>query len=467
MSGGVAHRLPRVALLAFVVGLALHNLAMALLTGWGVTGSALDVVAAWKDALLLLALAAALWASRRVPLGLWADRLALLYAGLVVLYWLLPQDWLGGEATARGELFALRHHLLPVGAYFLGRLLSLSPREWRVTGVVLAATAAALALWGLVDVYAVGLQWWRDSGVPDWFHDQLGLRYEGLSGLPENWVLNRGAGEEPLRRLVSTLLSPLASAYVLVVVLLYLAARRRPGPWWLASAALAYAGLLWTHTRAAYLVLAGGLVVLALAQRRRLPLVLALLSLVVSIGFVKAFPHIGPTTSYTPEELEFLERQGAANPGEDTDPLSADESSLSSHWHNLRDGARTVLEHPQGYGLGNAGVSASRTDVDVKAGESTYTEIGVDAGLAGAAALVAWWVALLVALWPRSAWLTAAVASVAVLGLQTDVLGVHWLSYVLFALAGSALSGPGPCDDQSRGGVGRAAGGADGSMPGA
>jgi hypothetical protein len=254
---------------------------------------------------------------------------------------------------------------------------------------------------------------------------------------------------------------------VLVVVLLYLAARRRPGPWWLAAAALAYAGLLWTHTRAAFLVLSGGLVVLGLAQRRRVPLALALATLVVSIGFVKAFPHIGPTTSYTPEELEILERQGAENPGEDTDPLSADESSLSSHWRNLRDGVRTVLEHPQGFGLGNAGVSASRTDVDVKAGESTYTEIGVDAGLAGAAVLVAWFAALLVALWRRSAWLTAAVASVAVLGLQTDVLGVHWLAYVLFALAGAVLTRPEPCDDQLQGGVERAAVGPDGSMPGA
>ena len=31
----------------------------------------------------------------------------------IVLYWLIPQDVLGGEATARGELLALRHHLLP------------------------------------------------------------------------------------------------------------------------------------------------------------------------------------------------------------------------------------------------------------------------------------------------------------------------------------------------------------------
>jgi hypothetical protein len=458
VSGGFAHRLPRIALVAFVVGLTLHNLAMSGLTGWGVEDSALDVVSAWKDALLVLALAAGLWATRHVPLSHWADRLALVYAAVVLVYWLLPQSWLDGDATARGELFAVRHHLLPVGAYFLGRLLALSPREWRLAGLILAATAAGIALWGLADVYLVGLQWWRDSGVPDWFREQLGLEYEGLSGLPENWVLNTGDEQNPIRRLVSTLLSPLAASYALVVVVLFLAARRPLRGWWLAAAVLSYAGLLWTHTRAALLALAGGLVVLALVQRRRLPVVLAAASLLLSVGFVKAFPHIGPSTSYTQEELELLRDKAAEYPGEDTDPFSAGESSLASHWRSLRDGVETVVEHPQGFGVGNAGVSASRTGADVKAGESTYTELGVDTGIAGAAAFIAWLVALLVALSQRSAWLTAAVAAVAALGLQTDVIGVHWIAYVVFALAGAALTRPDPSG---------AATGANGSMPGA
>ena len=64
--------------------------------------------------------------SRAPSLGsLWADRLALAYGAVVVVYWLLPQSWLGGEATTRGELYALRHHLLPLGAYLLGRLVTL------------------------------------------------------------------------------------------------------------------------------------------------------------------------------------------------------------------------------------------------------------------------------------------------------------------------------------------------------
>jgi hypothetical protein len=376
--------LPRVALGVFVVGLALHNLVMAELWDAGVRGIALDVVAAWKDLLLAAALAAALWGARTVPLSLWADRLALAFAAVVVLYWLVPQSWLGGEATTRGELYALRHDL-----------------------------------------------------VPGWFEEQLGLTYRGLSGLPENWVLNTGDEQNPVRRLVSTFLSPLATAYLLVVVLLYLASRR-PTRWSVAAAGLAYVGLLWTHTRAAFLALAGGLVVLAAVQRRWVPVILAAASLVVGVAFVTAFPHLGPSTSYTQTELEYLREQGQAHP-EDADPLGGGDASTSSHLRNLRDGIEAVIRHPQGRGLGNSGVNASRTGVTVIAGESTYTEIGVDTGLVGMAVFIAWLLAVLAGLWTRSAWLTASWAAVLAIALQTDVIGIHWIAYVVFALAGASL----------------------------
>lgn len=443
----MSERLPRVVLLVLLVGLALHNLAMALLWQAGARGGALDVVAAWKEALLLVALALALSAAGSVPLDLWSDRLALVYAAIVILYWILPQTWLGGEATTRGELYGLRHHLLPVAGYALGRLLVLDAAWWRRIGLSCVGVACGLTAWGLVDVYLVPLQWWRESGVPGWFSDQLGLVYHCLTGLPENWILNTGDEDNPIRRLVSTFLSPLATAYLLVVVLLLLASVRRR-PWVVAVAAVAFCGLLWTHTRAGFIALAVGLAVLGLVQRRRAPVVLAAVSLVGSAGFVEVFPSIGPSSSYTADELVCLRDRAAAEPGGSQDPLSPSDSSTSSHLRNLRDGIETVLRHPQGYGLGNAGVTASRTGVTPQAGESTYTEIGVDAGLAGAVALVAWFVAMLAGLWRRSPWLCASIAAVAALGLQTDVIGIHWIAVVVFALAGAALrrrpGAPGP-----------------------
>ena len=430
-------RVARVALVVLAVGLALHNVAVALLWDVGVRDAALDVVAAWKDVLLLVALAAALAASRSLPSGLWADRLALAYGAIVVAYWLLPQSWLDGEATTRGELYALRHHLLPLGAYVLGRLLPLDRAWWRRIGLTLVGLGCALAVWGLVDVYLVPLAWWRDSGVPGWFAEQLGLAYECLSGLPENWILNTDE-ESPVRRLVSTFLSPLATSYTLVVVLLLLAAAR-PRRWTVAAGVVAYAGLLWTHTRAAFVALAAGLVVLALLRRSWTPAVLAAGSIVVSLAFVAVFPAIGPGTTYTADELACLRANAAVEGDAGGGALDPGESSTVSHWRALRDGIRTVSEHPWGFGLGNAGVSASRTGAEVKAGESTYTELGVDVGVLGLAAFAGWVVALALALRRRSPWLTASIAAVAVLGLQTDVIGIHWLSVVVFALVGAAL----------------------------
>ena len=39
----------------------------------------------------------------------------------------------------------------------------------------------------------------------------------------------------------------------------------------------------------------------------------------------------------------------------------------------------------------------------------------------------------------RWAWIGASLVAVLALGLQTDVLGVPWLAYVLWALAGTAV----------------------------
>jgi hypothetical protein len=438
LTSATARRLAAFALVALVAGLAVHNAAMAQLWELGVRGRTLDVVAAWKEGLLLLALALALWGARGRPSLRRIDFLAAAYAVVVVLYAAIPQDSLGGEATMRGELLALRHHLLPVAAYALGRLLSAWWRERSWLAGTIALTAGGIAVIGLFDLAFVNLQAWRDSGVPGWYREQLDLDYEGLSGLPENWVYNTGDEENPIRRLVSTLLSPLASAYALVVALIYVASRRFRW-WWGVLGVVLYAGLLYTHTRAALGALVVGLAVLALAQRRLAPAVLAAVSVAVAALFLAAYPTLGPSTSYTQPELVFLRANAEREPGESSDPFAADESSTRSHLRNLRDGIETVLAHPQGYGLGNAGVVAKRTGVEIKAGESTYTELGVDIGIAGAAIFVVWSLALLLELWRREAWLAAAFAAVLLLGLQTDVIGVHWLAVVVWAAAGTAV----------------------------
>ena len=321
-----------------VIGLAVHNVAMAQLWDLGLRGTALDVVAAWKEALLLVALVVLAWHVRRLPAVKAADVLALAYAIVIAVYFVVPQDSLGGEATTRGELLALRHHLFPVAAYALGRLASIAWTERGRLGGLIALTAVVVAVVGLLDLALISLQAWRDSGVPGWYREQLGLDYEGLSGLPENWVYNTGDEENPIRRLVSTFLSPLASAYVLVVALIYVVSR--PVRWWWALlGGFLYAALLFTHTRAAFAALAFGLVVLAIAQRRWAPAVLAASSAVVAALFLAVYPSIGPSTSYTAEELEFLRANAMVEgPATGGGRFPTEDASTESHWENLRAG---------------------------------------------------------------------------------------------------------------------------------
>jgi O-antigen ligase/polysaccharide polymerase Wzy-like membrane protein len=454
----------------FVVGLALHNFVMAELWAAGVRGRDLDVVSAWKELLLGLGLVLVIrrrgWSLRFHPTLV--DWLALAFGAVVLVWGVIPQHWLDGGATHRGVVLGVRHDLLPVAAYFFGRGLAMTQRDFRRVGATILATASAVAAFGLIDIYAIPLSWWRHSGAPNWFTQQLGFNYQGLSGLPENFVYNTG-NEHPLRRLVSFFLSPLATSYMLVTALLLSAAwLGRLGPrlvLWIPTTALLFAGLLWTHSRSSYLALALGLVVFAAVRPGwRLALVGAAVGVVLSAFlFVRLYPHIAPSTSYTKLELECQRYhahhpqtpmncapqvgaaalaprglQAASTGAPAVDGLS--DASTESHWQSLRDGISTVLRHPQGYGPGNAGSTAARTGAAIKAGESTYTELGVDTGLIGGLLFVAWSLALFVGLLRCGGWLAATMAAMLALGLQTDIIGVPWVVFVVWPLAGWALS---------------------------
>jgi hypothetical protein len=453
-------RRPVVALYLFVVGLAAHNAVMAALYGAGVHGGALSVIILWKEALLGVALARVAYDAvreRRRPFRpIAADWLALAFLALLVLYALIPQSVLGGSAGAKARVYAFHHDALAIGGYVLGRSLQLGRLHLQRLAVALVSTGVVMAVVGLVDDYAVPISWWRRSAVPDFFNKQLGYDYHGTGRLPENFVYNVGGDKPFLRRLVSLFLTPLGTSYVLVVALVVAAAlawvwRRRLGLVVVAVVVMA-AGLLWTFSRASVLALAAGLCVLALLLRRWWPVGAAALTVGVGIAFAHVFPSIGPTGHWTAADLAYQHQQAHLHPTVSNSALSANESSIHSHLVNLRDGLRTVGKHPQGYGLGNAGTIAVRLDVPIKAGESDYTELGVETGLVGMLVFVAWGLTLLwsvcrAAVSARdgivqaaTAGIAAAFAAVLVLAVQTDIYGVPWVALSVWTLAGAAVS---------------------------
>ena len=191
-AGGLAvWRRPSFAVYAFGVGLALHNAVMAALFSVGVEGTSLTLIAAWKEVLLAVALARVgkdALAARRLPFRpALVDALALVFATFVLLYAVLPQSALGGEADATTILYALRHDLACVAAYFLGRSIELPPLRR-----LILATAAAIAVLGVVEAYTVSIDTWEDADVPAYFAEQLGFEHHGPRGLPENFVFCGG-----------------------------------------------------------------------------------------------------------------------------------------------------------------------------------------------------------------------------------------------------------------------------------
>jgi hypothetical protein len=456
--GAAVWRRPVVALYLFLAGLAVHNAVMAALYEAGVRGATLTAITAWKEILLAVALGrVALDArrERRLPFrpGL-VDVLAVAFALLVVVYALIPQSTLDGQAGHRAVVLGLRHDLVPVGAFFLGRSLQLGRAELVRIGWTLLGVAAAVAGAGLVDAYAISIGWWRTNGVIDYFHRHLGYDYHGTGerleggpgsavyGLPENFIYNVGGDKPFLRRLVSTFLSPLASGYLFTVALLVAATTLRRRRLVVPLGALAAAGLLWTFSRSSLVALAAGLVVLALVRRRPAALAAAAVVVAIAVGWAHLFPKIAPTGNWTKVDLEYQQRIATGAPT-NFDATSASEPSLHSHWVSLREGARTMVHHPQGFGLGNVGQTASRTGTPIKAGESNYTELGVELGALGAVLWTAWGLVLLAGLVragradPWAAGVAAGFAAVLALAVQTDVIGDPWVAYCVWGLAGA------------------------------
>jgi O-Antigen ligase len=448
----VVWRRPVSVIYFWIVGVAVHNTVGAALYGAGVRGNALTAIQAWKEILLAVALARVAFdatRSRSLPFrpGV-IDVLAVAYGALVCLYALIPQHMLGGSADRHAVGLALKHNLIPVAAYFVGRSLVVRREELVRLAWTIVGAAAVVAAIGLIDVYAISISWWRNSAVVPYFDKHLGYDYHGTGGLPENFIYNVGGDKPFLRRLVSVFLSPLATAYMLTVALLLAVALRRRARVLSALCIVVAAGLLFTFSRSSLVALAVGLVVFALAQRRWWPVIAAVVTIGVSVAWVHVFPDIAATGRFTKADLTYQHQQAKKQPGANYSPTSTNEPSFRNHLTSLRDGARTVLHHPQGYGLGNAGQTASRTATPIKAGESNYTEMGAEMGILGSVLWTAWVAALFVGL-VRAAWRTRWWAAVGVaagfgaalaLAVQTDVIGDPWMGYVLWSLAGLVLT---------------------------
>jgi O-Antigen ligase len=461
--GVLVWRRPLLALYAFVIGLILNNTVFLGLFAAGARGWQLTAAQAWKEALLLIALARTVRdaaAHRSLNFRVRSsDVAAAAFVVIAVLYAVVPQHIFGGHAGPKAVLYGLRHYLLPVAAYFVGRSILISRRDIRQLAIVILVAAAVSAVAGIVEEYSLSVEQWHRLGTARFYTQQLGFpKQHGPGGLPENFAFNSADGIH--RRLFSFFLSPLGSAYFFLVALVLAAAglvgsARRALV--LVASGLAFAGLLFTFTRSALAALPLGLVLLALATHRRVPLALAAAAGVVAIGFAAVFTDVTPRTHFLRADLPYQYEQArkkgklpSGAPLETTAALS--DPSVKSHLTELRVGTRSLLDHPQGYGVGNSGQVAARFAVVPRAGESFYLELGADVGAVG---LFAWLAFSVLTLWSLfvgahrredsfvrsfAGGIFAAGVAVAALAVISDVWGAPWLAYVLWWLSGSALT---------------------------
>jgi hypothetical protein len=464
VAGVLVWRRPILALYAFIVGLILNNTVFFLLYAAGARGWQLTTAQAWKEALLTVALVRIVrdaLTARALPFPPnYVDAAAVAFALAVIVYVLVPQHLLGGAAGAKAELYGLRHFLIPIAAYCAGRSLPLRRAEVQRIVILTISAAAVTALAGIAEEYSLSVAQWHELGVGRYFTEQLGFPVQhGPGGLPENFVFNAANGIH--RRLVSFFLSPLGSAYFFVVAVALAAAvivddaRRRMTV--TAALALAFVGLLFTFTRSALAVLPLGLLLLALISRRRVTFGVGLAAVAVAVGFATLYQDIAPGANFLRADLAYQRHHARAAGGlPKGQPLQTSvelsDPSVRSHLRELRDGGRSLFEHPQGYGVGNSGETAARFNVAPRAGESFYLEVGADVGLGGAFLWILFTALTFSGLFAvargrsrpyvRSfaAGLLAAGACIAALAVISDVWGAPWLSYVLWWLSGSALT---------------------------
>ena len=437
-------RRPVLALYLFVFGLAVHNIVMASLYEAGVRGLTLDAIAAWKEILL----------AGRAPRGDASGRAACRFDRSS---WTRSPSrsrrWSSSTRLCRSRCSTVRRAPRASSRVSGTR----SCRCWRTrSGARSVSAARELRRLGYAVVgVAALLRGRRDRGAVHGVRSTGGASRACRAGIGTSSASTTTGRRACPRTSCSTWarastragscrrsLSPLASGYLLAVALLFVATF--PTLATIAAAPLLLAALLLTHSRSTLIALAGGLVVLALVRRRWWPAIAAPILVGVAVAFVANFAAVVPEGRFTAEDLGLV--SGGAAPLEEAgEALSLGEPSLSSHLRALRDGFERVGAHPQGYGLGNAGSVAVRTDTPLLAGESTYAELAIEIGVVGLALFIAWNGALLVALARQgrqvavAAWLAAALATVLALAVQTDVLGVPWLAFCLWAFAGSAV----------------------------
>jgi hypothetical protein len=407
-----------------------------------------------------------------------ADVIAVTWLGMLAVHFIAAGD------PDTPELTYARRFAAPLLLYAGGRLLV--PNLPQLSGALrtLVWVAVAVALFGLVERFVLGLGFWVDTVDAVAFYGQ-----QVESGLlPENWtVIYRDVPdgifislplETPVRRLVSSYLEPttLGSFLAFALLLLLLApglggttTNKSSRTLVTVGVFLLAAALLATLSRGGMLaVLAGGALFVAvkathgLEELRRLPLFTgACVAAVMAVGIAITSFSSFPGDSLVQDLLETRAVSGLtdepveATPGPSDapqDPPPTDDGPLqeigvhppgstaegaSKHLDGLENGLDKMLDEPLGAGLGAAG---NWSDSPEAGGESAVGVVAAQTGVPGLLVYSAFYVVTIAALVTVASRRSEPTADVALVlaGALFGLFVVSFVSESAFGLLGNA-----------------------------
>lgn len=383
----VTWRRPFVGIGLLVAGMAFHNFVIMSLLRLGTPHVLVKAVQGWKELILFLlavvAVSRLLQQRREVQFRrlIASDWIALGFAALTVVYFLMPQSILHSDANLSQRLVGFRILLVIPVLYFLGRALGAASDRDRLAVVWLSLGAAGVVtLFGIFELFLIPTRMWLDWGINE-YTAFLGFAYQGPAGLPENFFLTLSDGTL-IRRMVSTYISPLGIAYtslLLFPMAIAVIDRRVPqetARWIAMLTTLILVGVVLSLTRLALFGLAGEAVLLFLVLRRGW-----ILGLVPVIGVAAALA-IFPYTTIAPavdRNLGIVQRGGLHW-------SLATDSSAHEHYGYLVQDLNFDLHHPLGLGTG---ASTIRYGKSVGTGESAVLGMFGDLGIVGGLLYVA------------------------------------------------------------------------------
>jgi hypothetical protein len=390
-----AWRRPFLGLGFLVAGMAVHSFFLMILLRLNTPQLLVRLFQAWKEVLIAFLLVAIVFRIVRarqestVSNLTGADWCAAAFALLAVVYFLVPSSVLHSSATFTQRLVGFRIAILIPVMFVLGRTVLPAERDRTVVAWLCVGTGAAVALFGILELWFVPTRTWLDWGVNQ-YTSFLGFAYHGPKGLPENFFVTLPDGTL-LRRMVSTYVSPLGIAYTGILVFplgVALVERYRDNRAMQRLAATALAllllGVLLSVTRLALLAVIGEAVLLFLLLRRRWLAILIPILLVGVVVISYPYASVGPAVDGT---LEPVLRTHW------TWVISGNDTSANEHYAYLVRDLKVDLEHPLGLGTG---ASTVRYGQLVGTGESALLGMFGDLGIIGGLIYIAMY---LLAIW--------------------------------------------------------------------